>query len=130
MTEQIERKFKKLKIRPESDLDKLTLYPANYQQIWQKIYIKKQDVIKDVNWGPKPGKIEKYIKKLNPRNKVVTNKNKSRGGKRKQIAKNIEELKKIVSECKSEEEKNRFNLLIVKAKNDLNRLRKKKNINK
>lgn len=128
MSAEITSRIKKLNIgkTPERNFANLTLYPAGSKipTYIQRVNEEKQHIQLDSNKvGPKPICIEKF-------NKVVKKirKNKVRGGKRSKIEKNVKQLKQILNNCTTEEEKNRFYVLLVKAKNDLNRLRKNKPI--
>lgn len=121
----LQRQLEKLSLKqPERNIVSLTLYSAGSKVPNYTKGAEKQQIEADFSKiGPKPVKIEKY-------NKVVKKikKDRVRGGMKAKIEKNVKQLKEIVSNCKTEEEKNRFNLLLLKAKNNLNRLRKNKPI--
>lgn len=117
--------------KPEqTSKEQLVLYPANCR-IPPKIVNQGAEIqrpaFEDSRCGPQPLDIARFYKNKNKINKINKNK-KPRGGKRQQIKKNVRQLEEIVENCKSEEEKNRFSLLLKKAKNYLNRLNKKKKI--
>lgn len=117
--------------KPEqTNKEQLVLFPANYRIpagiVKQGTEIQRP-TFEDARCGPKPLDIKRFYKNKNKIKKI--NKKKTRGGKRHQIKKNVKQLRDILENCRSEEEKIRFSLLLNKAKNDLNRLNKKKKIN-
>lgn len=122
----ITSRLRKLQLRSEAKTEQLTLYPAGWREPTSRIQNKERPSIEDPDSGPKPIDINKIVKVVS-KNKCKKNK-KSRGGKKKQIKKNILQIQELINNCKEEEEKARFTLLLAKAKNNLNRLNKKKQI--
>lgn len=124
-------KQRRIKDIPERNTENLTIWPAGYKPA-TNAQVETEDRSKlrtgaesSYKLGPRPRSIEE-IRKLHIKSKI--NK-KIRGGRRQKILNNIEKLQEIINKCSSLEERIRFNTLLSKEKNNLNRLRKHKKIN-
>lgn len=119
---QLTKEFKKLALKkvPERNTEALLLHRLGKKtRLQESIIIKQREVqLEPSTVGPKPVSIEKFKVK----------KNKAKAGRRQQIKRNIEQLKSLITNAKTEENKIWFSTLLSKAKNDLNRLRKGKKI--
>lgn len=127
MPAELEKQLKKLNIKqPERVVENIVLYPRGIVLKTTKNIQKKQIDLDRSIVGPKPLNINKFIKNKKLENKVI--KRNVRAGKKHQLQKAIDKFKKLVEICITDEEREKYNILLNRSKNDLNRLRKGKKI--
>lgn len=132
MTSKITRDLERLTLKyPERRVDNLTLYPAGSQipRYQQPSTQHKNSEVDNYKAGPKPININKFINKKTKVEEIKKKPINIRGGKKHQLKKEVQKYKELLKICTTNEEQIKYNILLSKAKNELNRIRKKKTIN-
>lgn len=132
MQAELEKQLRNLKInvkKPENSTNNIVLYPRG---VIPKvpIYVAKQQIELDKDKvGPKPIDISKFCKNKTKKNdeNIIKQKLKNvRGGKKHQLQKDVNKFKELIKICVTDEEKEKYNIMLNRCKNELNRLRKGK----